>query len=441
MYSKVGIKLKLILLVALIPILFWSAILKNYPVNTQYGGGELLALEETSLSNLFKFRDYGGYYRFSPAGLIATYFIDKNIVAKLTNQSNKNLNQDTKRLRLVYFFLFGLIGVFSFILMTSFGINNWAALVGSVFLSTNFNFYFFLRFVSCVSGCLLLLHSIGLIYNLLKYSSSGSRFNLALFYIFFFLLIMTWEQWVNFVPGLLIILLISLLKLKKNYKLVIHLGIVPIAVLITYVVLRHPFTLLELTNVKEAQFVFSYPSVALMAEEMFTNISLHISNTIESLYYPWPSLSIASIQKFDMGTINSYNSTYTAKHDIYYDGLGLWYSGILFAVFCFWSFRYLIKMFSNQEAKLGIVAVGLILVWCGFCAHIPLMNRTYFILPGYMIGYKHSISILGFALFLSGWVEEFCSKWLSSRKVLVCVALCSWIIFCNFTKISLNYRF
>lgn len=427
-----------VLLLLIVVGTFWIAVVSKYPKLPMYGGNEAQVLQETDLNNVFKFRDYGGYFRFSPSGLILTSVLHKHIVKPMSGDESKLLSEGTVHLVPLYLVCFILMSVCFYLFLKAY-VGSWAAFFGAVYLGTNFNLYYFFAFVSCITACLLVMYSIGLIFCTFKYIESRKKHLLIGYYAFFILLVCAWEQWVNLVPFLCLIGMYLYLRNGRNKKDILNFIITPIVTLILYAAARQPFTIKEMTIAREAQFVFSYPSKKLMLEEMVSNMSYHIANSIESLFYPWPSLSFASIEGLDMNKLNAYNSTYTNMPNIHYFGFPLWYAAVLFTVFCVVTFHHFKNVYLSNIKMVSLGTVGLLLTWFGFAAHIPLMHRTYFIMPGYLIGFKHAISILGFSIYVSWFVwHRFENKFTILQYRLVCSLLCIWVIYCNYSKISQN---
>jgi hypothetical protein len=65
-------------------------------------------------------------------------------------------------------------------------------------------------------------------------------------------------------------------------------------------------------------------------------------------------------------------------------------------------------------------------------------------LPGYasLLDYKHPLSIMGFSL-LVGWAASRVVGRLHDWRwqLAFTVAVCGWLVFCNYTKVAIAYRF
>jgi len=82
--------------------------------------------------------------------------------------------------------------------------------------------------------------------------------------------------------------------------------------------------------------------------------------------------------------------------------------------------------------------------YAGFTAHLPIMYRSYFALPGYvsLLDYKHALSILGFAVFV-GWGVAMLTARFADRRLRIAIALaaCAWIAFCNYSIVTTSSHF
>jgi hypothetical protein len=214
--------------------------------------------------------------------------------------------------------------------------------------------------------------------------------------------------------------------------------VIPLLVFSVYMIFRYPSFVSETSSIKEAQCVFSYPAISLMIEDMVVNASLHISDTIDSVLIPWPLLSQSVIRNFDMNIWNPFNKAYAPYPSMHYRFLTDWYAGFLFCLFLGITGLFALYLQKNREEGYSGV-IGIFLVWTGFIVHLPVMHRAYFAMPGYLLGYKHVLSILGFSIFL-GWAFKivWCrlTRPLYYRGLLLLLSI--WIVFCNYMKISLS---
>jgi hypothetical protein len=205
-------------------------------------------------------------------------------------------------------------------------------------------------------------------------------------------------------------------------------------------VLKFPTIKAESSNINsEAAYVFSYPSIPLMIEDMVVNASLHISDVVGPLVFPWPRYSQAQMKNYDMVTYNPFNLYAGRMSEAHYYTLTDWYAGLLFAGFLFVTVKLIMYLKNhNEEILQGVV--GPLLVYTGFAAHLPIMYRTWMtVLPSAeLVTYKHYFSVLGFAILLAWLVNKIpiSIKNTIARRAVV-IALCAWLIFSNYRIISI----
>jgi hypothetical protein len=314
-----------------------------------------------------------------------------------------------------------------------------------VFIGLNKGFAYYLGFVSTIAASLLILYSISVLFFGIRYLRTRRLIDLLGYYLSLFLALGAWEQWLNLLLFLIAvsILLIRHSGVEKSRAIRIHGVLTPLLIGTIYIALHSGVSSREANSVSEAQYVFSYPSPALMVEDVVVNASLHVASIVEPLVFPWPMLSQAVLQRYDIDKHNPYNRTYTSFSTIHYRGIGDWYAGLLFAIsLCATAAlaRYLVKNRDNCAPAV----IGLMLTWAGFIVHLPIMYRTYFVLPGYasLLDYKHALSILGFSVLL-GWMTHSLALGIRSRslKVLSFSLLLLWLAYCNYSKVATSFQF
>jgi hypothetical protein len=312
-------------------------------------------------------------------------------------------------------------------------------------VSKGFAYYFY--FASTIATILLAIYTCGCLIFWTRYCRNQRNLNLLGYYAFFFLAVGAWEQWINLLIFLIAFSAILMLADRKlDRRTLCHGVAIPLVVFCVYLILHYPSLHVESTSVSEAQYVFSYPNVPLMIEDMIANASLHIASTFDSLLFPWPMLSQSVIGRLDMDAFNPYNKQYTAYSTIHYQAFTDWYAGFMFALFLCVTV-VILQYLRKHKSDLYGAGMGLGLVYAGFVIHVPVMYRTYFILPGVagLLDYKHPLSILGASILL-GWVVERAlssnrlrNNWMS--RVALMILLCAWIVFTNYMKIALSYSF
>ena len=200
------------------------------------------------------------------------------------------------------------------------------------------------------------------------------------------------------------------------------------------------------SQVSEEQFVFSYPSVLQMIEDMILNISFHIAYGLDSIFIPWPMFSVSVLGNMDMNIYNRDNTFNAQFPNIAYRTLGLWYVGILFTIAVWLSVKLILVLYKERGRVENLPAVfGLALFWGGFFMHIPIMFRDYFLIPGHDIGYKAAQSHLGVAVLVAWvaarWLLPWAARRLPGHQGFVIAVCCCWLLLCNFSKVALNAGF
>jgi hypothetical protein len=320
-----------------------------------------------------------------------------------------------------------------------------ASLAAGLFIGLNKGFAYYFRFVSTAAASLLILYAIAVLFFGIRYVRYRRPADLVGYYVSLCLAVGAWEQWINLLVFLVAgsIILTVRVGRERARSIAVHGILVPVLIGAVYLGLHLGTISRESQAVSEAQSVFAYPSVALMLEEVVVNASLHAASIVEPVVFPWPMLSQAVIERYDIDLYNRYNRSYTPFSTIHYRGMGDWYAGLLFGICVCGTIllgRYLLRAAESPLPP----AIGLMLAWAGFVVHLPVMYRTYFVLPGAasLLDYKHALSILGFSI-LIGWgiqsmLDRMQSRWL---KVVSFLAFVAWIAYCNYSKVVASSQF
>lgn len=435
----------LLLVIFLIVIIFWAyakaVFIKKYtPTYT----GELNALKNVNLLNMWTWVDYGKWYRYSPTGVISVGIFDRYILSPLLNIEflSKSFSKAT---RFVYIYIptFGLISILIYKLCRSLELDVVSSFISALFFGLHKGLSYSFRFMSITATTLMLIYGCFVIFFWIKYLKSGKKSLLIPYYLSFLLLMGSWEQWVNFLAFLILFSVVLLFLKRFNPRTILLNGIIiPIVLFAIYFGLRYPTMKTESSGITEAQYVFSYPSVSMMAEDMVSNASLHISDVIEPILFPWPMVSQSIIESENMLKLNQYDAKWADPLIVgaHYRNLTDWYAGLLFGFFIALTLLLLYYLYKSKGDSL-ILIIGLILTWTGFLAHLPIMYRVMFATPQFagMMGYKHYFSTLGFSMIV-GWLYM---KISSKNKIKQMVPifgflLCDWIIFSNFSIIMIS---
>lgn len=171
-----------------------------------------------------------------------------------------------------------------------------------------------------------------------------------------------------------------------------------------------------------------------------------------------------------MNKVNTFNLGWTEYNPLHYRAFVDWYAGLLFGFFVLFTIEIILYIIRNKKS-FDLPIMGILLIYCGPLIHLPIKHRTYFLLPdrASLLGYKHIISIFGFSI-LVGWIlkeikvnfenifdclshrigEKYTKFSLSGNSnnrikniiwYVFVFLLCSWIIYCNYSKIAISWSF
>jgi len=173
-----------------------------------------------------------------------------------------------------------------------------------------------------------------------------------------------------------------------------------LAFVAAYLVIRLRSGLAEATaNNHEASYFVSYHNIFPMIDDLILNFS---QLTLQSFrqFLPIPPLSLAVLSGANMNVLNPYNTYYSQYPNMFYRMMGLWYAGISF-ICSLGLLTYAIRLANRKRgAERQLVVAGICFFLLGFLMHLPIMHRDYFYVPGYALGYKVSISYIGFVILI-----------------------------------------
>lgn len=408
--------------------------------------GELKAIAQADWVTMWTWVDYGQYFRYSPTALLSVGLLDRHLLAPLLGiQFPSQEFAQAKRLIPLFIACFSIIAVCTYRLSRFLALGVPASFAAGAFVGLNKGFVYYFRFMSTIATSLLILYAIAVLFFGIRYVRNRRLSDLIGYYISLLLAVGAWEQWLN-----LLVFLVAgstILVVRSGWSharmVVIHGILVPLLIGGLYVALHSSTFSHESNAVNEAQSVFSYPSAALMAEDVVVNASLHVASILEPVLFPWPTLSQSVLKGYNMDAYNPYNRTYTPFSTIHYRGIGDWYSGLLFGLFLCGT-GFLAWYLPARAENPWPAVIGLLLTWAGFFVHLPIMYRTYFVLPGAasLLDYKHALSILGFSI-LVGWGIQKTLERLSGRNLQLTfvVVFLAWLAYCNYSKAAISMRF
>ena len=432
---------------------FWGNFILSGTITSipRYTKSDLMPIKDSNWINMWYWLDYGHYYRYSPTALILGGKIDRYLLAPLLGIEFPGKEFSfAARLIPIYIFLIVIVSCLTYWLAQQLSLGRSSAFVAALYIGLFKGWGYGFVYVNIIFAIpFMLIYGISVLIFWIYYLQKRQKRYVFGYIASLLLLIGAWDQWVNF--GAFLVCVSGLLLIKKrkiDWDIGLYGILFPFLLCAGYFAFRYPTIRSEVSRqATEAQYVFSYPSLSLMFEEMFVNVSYHISDVIDSVLFPWPMLSQAMINNYDMDVYNPYNKKYTAQSVSHYITFADWYAGLLFALFL-WAtvvlIRYAWKNAGGSEKTTLQVGIGLLLVYTGFLAHVPVMHRTYFLLPELigMLGYKHMFSVLGFSILIGWGSDTFFQKYERfSVRAGMLVPLCLWIIFCNYSKIKMAESF
>ena len=427
-------------------VVYWSVLtVKTVRLVPSYAG-ELTPIAQADWLTIWTWIDYGNYFRYSPTGLLLVGLADRHILAPLLGIPFPGQEfAQAKRLIPLFIGSFAVIALCTYRLCRFLNLGVSASLAAGVFIGLNKGFAYYFRFVSTIATSLLILYAAAVLFFGMRYVRARRSADLVGYYVFLVLAVGAWEQWINLLVFLVAASTILVLQSARGRSraILVHGVLIPLLIGGIYVALHSRAFSRESSAVTEAQSVFSYPSAALMIEDVAVNTSLHVASIVEPLLFPWPMLSQSVLRGRDIDAHNRYNKTYTPYSAIHYRGIGDWYAGLLFGLFLS-ATTFLVWYLPARDENPSPAVIGLLLTWAGFVVHLPIMYRTYFVLPGVasLLDYKHALSILG-ASILVGWCTQKILQNIRgrSRKVAFAVVVVAWPAYCNYVKVALSMKF
>jgi hypothetical protein len=428
---------------------YWTILgWKLRPGGPFYDKTFIAPLEEINVSVLWRPMNFGTYQRYSPTAFVPIYLLDRHLIAPLAGISEVTDYRFSRASRLRPFFYagFALIAVALYLIAIEFGLGVPAALFAGIYVGFHKGFSFFLQNVSTLSALLMVLYALGACFALIIFVRRGSLMALLSYYLFLILTAGSWEMWINYC----IILMFSgavMCKYMPNLsrRILPNTVIAPGVLLGAYLCMRFPYARVEFMGANEAQYYFSYPSIFLMLEELLTNLSLHITDCFDSALFPWPTLSYSVFRNVNMDLSNTYNALFTSHPSVVYRAFMIWYAGGFFMAYLIF-LGYIImrmKIYSgkiNERKSVNMVVpfIAISAVTLGCSMHLPIMHRTYYLIPGFFMTYSHLFSLLGAAVLMAWIMKEFLFPLNPRHSLAMAVTASFWVAFCNAAKVYLS---
>ena len=405
-------------------------------------------MESMNSSMFWKPMDFGSYQRFSPTSFVPVYLLDRYLVAPLSGVSGITDPRFLRASRMRPFFYagFALLAVGVYALALELGLGAPAAIFAGLYVGFHKGFSYFLQNISTLSVILMLFYALGACFSLLTYVRGGSRTALAAFILLLLLTAGSWEMWMDFCLILIFSgIVVWRLRPELARRIIPAAVVYPGILLGVYFLMRFPAARGEFTGATEAQFFFSYPSVIMMFEEMAANLSLHVMDCFDSAFFPWPTLSFSVFHRINMDSLNTYNAIYTSQPSIIYRAFAVWYAGGFFVAYLAALVYILLKMIRSiglnnpgRGMKMAVPAIAITAVTLGCAIHLPIMHRTYYLMPGYFMTYSHLFSLLGAAIFLAWTLRKFVLPLDPERALAAAMIASGWVAFCNASKVVLS---
>jgi hypothetical protein len=382
---------------------FWAVYILVFKTRCIYAVFEVEFFRNAGISDILGLMNFGKYKRFSPLGFGLWGYLDIHLLVPLLGKAGQSDAALADAGRLLWFHL-----LFLGLLCTSVAFVSWklfrdatATTIIVLLVGLNDAVPFQFRFASTLLCYQLQAITAFAIYFLVGVKKTATSFFGALGCIVAILLV--WEQGLNLAIAVGAYLAIVILRdVRKGWgwpEWDAALLLATITAMIIYVVARiHGGAEESLSNNNEASYFFSYKNPLLMFDDLLLNFSGLIEQSIRQLF-PFPFESFAVLLGKDMNALNPYNLTYSQFPNMSYRMMGLWFSG-----FCFLFFWLLLCATVFVARRRGLEKVALLaacIFVLGFALHLPVMHRDYFYIPGYAVGYKGSVSYVGF-VFLIG---------------------------------------
>jgi hypothetical protein len=366
-----------------------------------YGLTEVEFFRRANFFDVLGIMDFGNYKRFSPLGFGVWGYLDFNLLVPLLGKAKESDAVLAAAGRLLWFHLLllsVLCGCVAFVSWAMFR-NVVATTVTILLVGLNDAIPFQFRFASTLLCYQLQIISVFTIYFLTTREKTLASFLGSAGCVLTILFV--WEQGVNLAMAVAVYLgLIISVEIRKGRwpKPEIALFIITTSATVIYVIARiHGGSEETLSNNNEASYFFSYRNPLLMFDDLLLNFSALVAQSMRQLF-PFPFESFAVLLGADMNKLNPYNLAYAQFPNMPYRMMGLWFSGFAFSLFWLLLAAVAVGARRSSLAQLSLLASCIFIF--GFLLHLPVMHRDYFYIPGYALGYKASVSYIGFVFMI-----------------------------------------
>lgn len=406
---------------------YWAVYIQLVGVNVYYAPAEVEFFRHASFADILGMMNFGGQYeRFSPLGFGLIGYLDQHFLLPLLGKNPYAVGM----VKANHFIPAHLVLLLATCLSVGFVMwrifqDAYLSAVGMILIGFNDAIPFELRFVSTLVCHVLQMAAIFVAYFLVRAAQQGQRADVGKTLAFIVLALGVWEQGIGLTLAVLGYLGWQSVAaapdggIRSSYR---RLFVATSAIFTAYLVLRVGSGAKEaLTNNREASYFFQYGNPLLMLDDLLLNASGLIQQSMRQ-FFPLPPLSMAVMLNADMNELNLYNATYAQYPNMFYRQMGLWYSGFAFALFLFMLKSTVKQALDSRDHHRNLLALGLLLLVFGMAMHLPIMHRDYFYIPGFTLGYKTTISYVGFV-----FLTLALGRGLARRRGFV-IALCAYLV-------------
>ena len=387
---------------------FWLVFIVIGSVVTYYDTQEVRFFRSASFGGVLSIMQFELYARFSPLVFGPVGWLDTHLLVPLLGLKGQPAERLAVAGRLVW--LHPLLLAADCLVAAEVAWRLWrdvrlaVAVVLLIGLSDAIPFE--MHFVSTLVCYVLQISAVLAAYNLVRLATTRSRRAAVGVAICVAAALATWEQGLNLALVATVVLAVGIVRQRPRARDLarlpetLGLGLV---LLFTagYLGLRLRAGSAEaLSTDREASYFFSYRTGLPMVDDLLLNIS---ELTLQSFrqFLPFPPLSLAVLSGTDMNKINTYNLSYAQYPNMFYRMMGLWYAGLAFAGTLALLVHFSKRAIRDRGIEGQAALVGLCMFFGGFAMHLPIMHHDYFYIPGYAVGYKVSISYVGFVILVA----------------------------------------
>ena len=394
---------------------FWWVFIAAANTTSYYAVEELNFFQKASFWEIFSVMDFtGNYKRFSPLGFGLIGWLDAHIYVPLLGLSDTPVEQLARARRLVWFhpaLLSASCFVTACVTWRTFKDQRLVA-IAVLLVGLSDTVAFQMRFVSTLVCYVLQIGAILAIYYVARLEKDPSARTMMKIALCVTAALSVWEQGLDLAFAVAIALAVSIFTKRTSVARLRDLPefsalAIVLAITATYLVIRLKTGVAEaLTANREASYFFSYGELLPMADDLLLNFSGLTLQAIRQ-FLPFPPLSFSVMSGIDMNALNVYNTSYAQFPNMFYRLMGMWYSGAAFVLTLAVVVYAVLLARARQGFERQLIVASLCVFVFGLVMHLPIMHRDYFYIPGYALGFKISISYMGFVMLIVLIAREF----------------------------------